>query len=286
MRSACAGSTEGSRRAPFVEGENLTIAYRWAEGRFDQLPALAAELVRRPVAVIVAGATSAAFAAKAATTTIPITFIIPEDPVGLGFVTSLARPGGNMTGVNLLSSEVTAKRLELLRVLLPDACHVVVLVNPADATTTGSTLRDVEAAATALGLQTHTVRARTPAEIDAAFADFAQARPDALFVGADPFFTSRRVQLANLASRHAMPMSAATREITDAGGLVSYGPNIPDEWRQVGVYVGRILKGAKPADLPVVQATKLELVINAQTARTLDLTVPPALLATADEVIE
>jgi putative ABC transport system substrate-binding protein len=280
------GFYRGLKESGFVEGENLTIAYRWAESRFDQLPALAAELVRRPVAVIVTGATAAAFAAKAATTTIPITFIIPEDPVSLGLVTSLARPGGNMTGVNLLSSEVTAKRLELLRLLLPNARHVVVLVNPADATTTELTLRDVEAAAPAVGLQTHAVRARTPAEIDAAFADFAQVRPDALFVGADPFFTSRRVQLANLASRHALPMTSATREITDAGGLVSYGSNIPDAWRQVGVYVGRMLKGAKPTDLPVVQATKLELVVNGQSARTLGLTVPPSLLATADEVIE
>ncbi len=280
------GFYRGLKESGFVEGENLTIAYRWAEGRFDQLPALAAELVRRPVAAIVTGATSAAFAAKGATTTIPITFITTEDPVSLGLVTSLARPGGNMTGVNLLSSEVTAKRLELLRVLLPNARHVAVLVNPADATTTQSTLRDVEAAAPAVGLQTDAVRARTPAEIDTAFAGFAQARPDALFVGADPFFTSRRVQLANLASRHALPMTSATREITDAGGLVSYGSSIPDAWRQVGVYVGRMLKGAKPADLPVVQATKLELVINAQTARTLGLTVPPALLATADDMIE
>ena len=204
------GFQRGLQVGNFVEGENLTIAYRWAEGRFDRLPTLAAELVSRPVAVIVTGATSAAFAAKAATTTIPITFITPEDPVGLGLVASLARPGGNMTGVNLLSSEVTAKRLELLRALLPAARRVVVLVNPADATTTESTLRDVEAAAPAVGLDTHVARARTAGEIDAAFAAFAQEWPDALFVGADPFFTSRRVQLANLASRHALPMTSAT----------------------------------------------------------------------------
>src|SRR5436190_3088572 len=204
------GFQRGVQVGNFVEGENLTIAYRWAEGRFDRLPTLAAELVSRAVAVIVTGATSAAFAAKAATTTIPITFITPEDPVGLGLVASLARPGGNMTGVNLLSSEVTAKRLELLRALLPAARRVVVLVNPADATTTESTLRDVEAAAPAVGLDTHVARARTAGEIDAAFAAFAQEWPDALFVGADPFFTSRRVQLANLASRHALPMTSAT----------------------------------------------------------------------------
>jgi putative ABC transport system substrate-binding protein len=262
----------------FVEGENLIIAYRWAGGHFDRLPALAAELVRRPVAVIVTGATSAAFAAKAATATIPITFIIPEDPVGLGLVASLARPGGNLTGINIFSAELAAKRLDLLHELVPGAAHVGVLVNPADAITTEATLRDVAAAAAAIGLQT--------GEIDAAFASFARERPDALFVGADPFLTSRRVQLANLASRHALPMITATREITDAGGLMSYGANIPDAWRQVGLYTARLLKGAKPADLPVVQATKLELVINVQTARTLGLAVPAALLATADEVIE
>jgi putative tryptophan/tyrosine transport system substrate-binding protein len=280
------GFYRGLNEAGFVEGENLTIAYRWAEGHFDRLPALAAELVHRPVAVIVTGATSAAFAAKAATTSIPITFIIPEDPVSLGLVTSLARPGGNMTGVSLLSSEVTAKRLELLRVLLPAARRVAVLVNPADATTTEATLRNIEAAAPAIGLQIHVVHARTPGEIDAAFASFAHEPPDALFVGADPFFTSRRVQLANLASRHALPMTTATREITEAGGLMSYGANIPDAWRQAGVYAARLLKGVKAADLPVVQATKLELAINVQTARTLGLAVPASLLATADEVIE
>jgi putative tryptophan/tyrosine transport system substrate-binding protein len=280
------GFYRGLKEAGFVEGENLTIAYRWAEGHFDRLPALAAELVHRPVAVIVTGATSAAFAAKAATTSIPITFIIPEDPVSLGLVASLARPGGNMTGVSLLSGEVTAKRLELLRVLLPAARRVAVLVNPADATTTEATLRNVEAAAPAIGLQIHVVHARTPGEIDAAFASFAHEPPDALFVGADPFFTSRRVQLANLASRHALPMTTATREITEAGGLMSYGANIPDAWRQAGVYAARLLKGVKAADLPVVQATKLELAINVQTARTLGLAVPASLLATADEVIE
>jgi putative ABC transport system substrate-binding protein len=181
---------------------------------------------------------------------------------------------------------LAAKRLDLLHELVPGAAHVGVLVNPADAITTEATLRDVAAAAAAIGLQTHIVHARSAGEIDAAFASFARERPGALFVGADPFLTSRRVQLANLASRHALPMITATREITDAGGLMSYGANIPDAWRQVGVYTARLLKGAKPADLPVVQATKLELVINVQTARTLGLAVPAALLATADEVIE
>jgi putative ABC transport system substrate-binding protein len=280
------GFYRGLKEAGFVEGENVIIAYRWAGGHFDRLPALAAELVRRPVAVIVTGATSAAFAAKAATATIPITFIIPEDPVGLGLVASLARPGGNLTGINIFSAELAAKRLDLLHELVPGAAHVGVLVNPADAMTTEATLRDVAAAAAAIGLQTHIGHARSAGEIDAAFASFARERLDALFVGADPFLTSRRVQLANLASRHALPMITATREITDAGGLMSYGANIPDAWRQVGLYTARLLKGAKPADLPVVQATKLELVINVQTARTLGLDVPAALLATADEVIE
>jgi ABC-type uncharacterized transport system substrate-binding protein len=276
----------GLKEAGFVEGENLTMAYRWAEGQFDRLPALASELVRRPVAVIASGAASAALAAKTATTTIPITFVIPEDPVRLGLVASLARPGGNMTGVNLLSTEVVAKRLELLRVLRPAARRVAVLLNPSDSSGTDSTLRDIETAARAIGLQFDVGYASTAGEIDAAFAAFMLQRPDALFVSADPFFTSRRVQLANAASRHVLPMTSATREITDAGGLMSYGANIPDAWRQVGLYVGRILKGAKPADLPVVQATRLELVINAQTARTLGLPVPTSLLATADEVIE
>jgi putative ABC transport system substrate-binding protein len=280
------GLHRGLKETGYVEGENLVIAYRWAEGQFDRLPALAAELVRRQVAVIATGATSAAFAAKAATTTIPALFVIPEDPVGLGLVASLARPGGNMTGVNLLSAEVVAKRLELLRELIPGAARVAVLINPADAKTSVSTLRDVDQAARTIGLQIQVARARTSGEIDAAFAAFARERPDALFVSTDPFFTSRRVQLANLASRHAIPMTSGTREITDVGGLISYGANIPEAWRQVGAYAGRILKGAKPGDLPVVQATKLELVINAQAARILGLTVPASLLATADEVIE
>jgi putative tryptophan/tyrosine transport system substrate-binding protein len=201
-------------------------------------------------------------------------------------VASFARPDGNLTGVNLLTTEVVAKRLEFLRELIPGVARVAVLINPADARTSESTLRDVEPAARSVGLQIEVVRARTVGEIDAAFAAFARARPDALFVSADPFFTSRRVQLANQAVRHAVPMTSGTREITDAGGLMSYGANIPDAWRQVGAYAGRILKGMRPADLPVVQATKLELVINAQTARILGISVPPTLLAGADEVIE
>jgi putative ABC transport system substrate-binding protein len=228
---------------------------------------------------------SSAFAAKAATTTIPIVFIAAEDPVKLGLVASLARPGGNLTGINFLNSELTAKRLELLRELVPAATRVAVLVNPAgpDADTT---LRDVEPAARAIGLQIQVLNASTSREIDAAFATFVRERPDAVFVGLDVFFNSRRAQLVNLASRHALPATYPLREFAEAGGLMSYGTNIADAYRQIGVYAGRILKGAKPADLPVVQSTKFELVINAWTARMLGLTVPPTLLSIADEVIE
>ena len=227
-----------------------------------------------------------AFAAKAATTTIPIVFTVGEDPVRLGLVASLAQPGGNLTGINFLVGELSAKRLELLRALVPAATRVVVLVNPAQATNTESTLREVEAAARAMGLQIQVLNASTSREIDAAFATIVRERPDALFVGNDAFFNARRVQLALLAGRHGVPAILSDREYAEAGGLMTYGSNIVDVYRQVGVYAGRILKGAKPADLPVVQSTKFELVINAQTARMLGLTVPPTLLATADEVIE
>ena len=278
---------QGLKDAGYVEGENVAIEYRWAEGQNDRLPELAADLVRRQVAVIAAiGATGSALAAKAATTTIPIVFIVAEDPVRLGLVASLARPGGNLTGINLFTGELAAKRLELLRELVPAATRVAVLVNPADAANAETTVRDLEAAARALGLQIQVLNASTSHEIDAAFATFVRDRPDAFFVSGDPFFTSRRVQLANLAARYVVPMASGTREIAEAGGLMSYGSNIADAWRQLGVYTGRILKGAKPADLPVVQASKIELVINAQTARMLGLAVPPSLLTTADEVIE
>jgi putative tryptophan/tyrosine transport system substrate-binding protein len=277
---------QGLKDTGYVEGENVAIEYRWAEGQFDRLPALAAELVRRQVAVIVAATLSATVVAKAATTVIPIVFAVAEDPVALGLVASFAWPGGNLTGINYFNYELVAKRLELLRELVPGAANVAVLVNPTNAGNAEITVKGVDAAARAVGLQVRVLNASTSHEIDAAFATFVRERPDAIFIGGDTVFASRRVQLAHLATRHAIPAIYAQREYAEAGGLMSYGTNVADAYRQVGVYTGRILKGAKPADLPVVQSTKFELVINAQTARTLGLTVPPALLARADEVIE
>jgi putative ABC transport system substrate-binding protein len=277
---------EGLKETGYVEGENVAIEYSWADNQIDWLPEMAAELVRRRVAVIVTlGGIRAASAAKAATMTIPIIFVVAEDPVRLGLVASLARPGGNMTGINFLSAEVAAKRLELLRELVPGAARVAVLVNPIGPTPE-VTVSDVQAAARALGVQIQVLNASTSREIDIAFAALARERPDALFVGTDPFFTGRRIQLTHLASRHAIPATYGGRLYTEAGGLMSYGSDLEDATRQVGVYTGRILKGAKPADLPVVQASKFELVINHQTARILGLEVPPTLLARADEVIE
>jgi putative ABC transport system substrate-binding protein len=278
---------QGLKDTGYVEGENVAIEYRWAEGQIDRLPALAADLVRRRVAVIVSsGGVTPSLAAKAATTTIPIAFTIAEDPVRLGLVASLARPGGNLTGINFYSGELVAKRLELLRGLVSGAARVAVLVNPTTVINTETTLRDVEPAARAMGLQIQVLNATTSREIDAAFAPFVRERPDALFIGSDPFFNIRRVQLVNLASRHMIPTTYPDREFADIGGLMSYGSNIADAYRQVGAYTGRILKGAKPADLPVVQASNFQLVINHQTARMLGLTVSPLLLTIADEVIE
>ena len=278
---------QGLKEAGYVEGENLAIEYRWAEGQFDRLPALAAELVRRQVSVIVAtGGPAPATVAKAATTTIPIVFVTAEDPVRLGLVASLARPGGNLTGSNFLQSELAAKRLDFLHKLVPGAARVAVLVNPANATTAETQLREAQAAARAMGLQVQVLNASTSREINSAFASLARERPDALFVGGDGFFLSRHVQMVNLASRYAVPATYAERPFAEAGGLMSYRTSVTDAWRQVGVYAGRVLKGAKPADLPVVQSSKFELVINAETARMLDLIIPPTLLSVADEVIE
>jgi putative ABC transport system substrate-binding protein len=267
---------QGLKDTGYVEGENVAITFGWAENQIAQLPGLAAELVRRRVAVIATtGGVAPALAAKAATTTIPIVFAVPEDPVRVGLVASLARPGGNLTGVNFFTTEVAAKRLELLRELVSAATRVAVLVNPTGPNA-ATTLSDVESAARTMGLQLRVLNASTSPQIDAAFATLARQPPDGLIVGGDTFFLSRRVQLANLAVRH----------FAEVGGLMSYGSNVTDAFHQVGVYAGRILKGAKPADLPVVQTTKFELVFNAQTARTLGLTVPPMLLARADEVIQ
>jgi putative tryptophan/tyrosine transport system substrate-binding protein len=279
------GFRQGLKETGVVEGENVAIEYRWAEDQNDRLPALAAELARRRVAVI-ATTTTGAFAVKAATTAIPIVFVAAEDPVKLGLVATLARPGGNLTGINFFEVELSAKRLELLRELVPGAARVAVLVNPAEVTNTEAILKDVELAARAMGLQIEVLKATTSGEIDAAFVTIGRERPDGLFVGGGPFFTSRRLQLAHWATRVAIPAAFGLRQYAEAGGLMSYGASLMDAWRQVGIYTGRILKGAKPADLPVVQASKFELVINAQTARILGLTVPPTLLARADEVIE
>ena len=278
---------QGLKDTSYVDGDNVAIEYRWAENQMDRLPALAAELVRRRVEVIAAaGGFIVTSAAKAATTTIPIVFGVADDPVRLGLVASLARPGGNLTGINFVNTELTAKRLELLREMVPAIARVALLVNPANAVYAETTLRDAEAAAGAMGLQIKAHNASTSREIDAAFATFARERPDALFLGQDAFFSSRRLQLANMAARHAIPTSVALREMAEAGALMSYGTSILDVYHQMGLYAGRILRGAKPSDLPVVQSSKFELVINAQTARMLGLDVPPMLLARADEVIE
>jgi putative ABC transport system substrate-binding protein len=278
---------QGLKDTGYIEGEKVTILYRSAENQFDRLPELATELVRRQVTVIAAaGGSPSALAAKAATTTIPIVFSVSEDPVRLGLVASLARPGGNVTGVNIFSGELVAKRLDLLRELVPGASRIAVLVNPANVANTATTLKDVESAARVMGLQIQIFNASISGEIDAVFASLVVEKLDALFVGNDAFLNSRRMQLALLATRHAVPAVYASRDYVDAGGLMSYGTNFPDTYRQFGTHVGQILKGAKPADLPVLQSSKFELVINAQTARVLGLNVPSSLLALADEVIE
>ena len=277
---------QGLKETGYIEGENVAIVYRFAENQTNRLPELAADLVRRQVAVIATAGDNVPSVVKAATTTIPIVFIIAQDPVRMGLVASIARPGANLTGINFFATELVAKRLELLRELVPTAAHIAVLINPANVASAEPSVRDVEAAARAMRLQIQFHNASTREEIESAFAAFARERPDALFVGTDTFFSSRRVQLVNLAARHAIPTSFSNREATEIGGLMSYGANILGAWRQSGTYVGCILKGAKPADLPVVQSTKFELVINTSTARMLGLTVPDKLLVAADEVVE
>jgi putative tryptophan/tyrosine transport system substrate-binding protein len=280
------GFRQGLKETGFVEDENVAIEQRWAGNQLDRLPELAAALVRREASVIVAFGPDAVFAAKAATTAIPIVFGVPEDPVRLGLVPSLARPVGNVTGINWLSGELVAKRLELLRELVPVAARVAVLANPADAAATETTLREVTVAARAMGLQIQILNASTSREINAVFATIARDRRDAIFVASDPFFQTRRVQFAALAAHHAVPATYASRDYPEAGGLMSYGANVTDAWRQTGAYAGRILKDTKPADLPVMQSSKFELVINAEIARMLGLTVPDKLLVAANEVIE
>ena len=278
-----AAFNQGLSQTGYVEGQNVTVEYHWLEGKYDRLPSLMADLVRHSVAVIAAIGDPPTRAAKAATATIPIAFGVSGDPVAHGLV---ARPGGNASGINFLTSEVLAKRLGLLRELVPKAVRVAVLVNPTNTMSTESTLRDVPEAARAIGLQIQILNASTSREIEAAFATMALDRADALFVGPDGFFNARRAQFATLATHYRIPASYIGREFVESGGLMSYGTDLLDMYRQVGVYTGRILKGANPADLPVVQSTKFELVINAQAARLLDLEVPSALQLIADEVIE
>jgi len=277
---------KGLHETGYVEGQNIMVEYHWLNGRYDDLPALMADLVRRRVAVIAPVGNAVALAAKAATTTTPIVFGAGDNPVKLGLVASLARPGGNATGINFFSLEVDAKRLGLLHSLVPKAERIAVLVNPADPATAETTLRDVQEAARVMGLQIQVLNATTIREIDAAFATFERQRPDALFVTTTGFFISRRAQFVTLTARDRIPAAYGVREIVEVGGLMSYGTDLADTLRQVGTYTGQILKGAKPADLPVVQSTKFEFVINLGTARALGIEVPPQLLAITDEVID
>ena len=279
------GFRQGLNETGYIEGQNVAIEYRWAEGHYDRLPALAADLVGRKVDVIATSSTPAIQAAKAATSTIPLVFFGGGDFVALGLVASLARPGGNLTGISIMSPELNPKRLDLLSQLVPQASVIALLVNPSNAIAE-VTIRDVQEAARAKGVQLQILRAGTEAEIDSAFAALVQLRAGALVAASDPFFNSRREQLVALASHHAVPAIWEWREFAEAGGLISYGSSLTDMWRPVGIYVGKILKGANPADLPIQQPTKFELVINLKTAKVLGLTVPQSLLAAADEVIE
>ena len=277
---------KGLNETSTVEGQNVAVEYHWLEGHHDRLPALMADLVRRQVAVIATAGNVPTLAAKAATATIPVVFGVADDPIRLGLVASLARPGGNATGINFFNAELTAKRLRLLHDLVPKAVRVAVLLNPANASSTEFQLRIVQEAAPTVGLQLQILNATTIGEIDAAFATLERERPDALFVAGDAFFISRAVQFATLTARGRIPATYSVRDHVAVGGLMSYGTDFMEAFRQVGVYTGKILKGAKPVDLPVVQSTKFEFIINMQTARALGLEVPAQLLATVDEVIE
>ena len=278
---------QGLRETGYVEGQNVVIEYRWAEEQYKQLPELVADLIRHRVNVIVTlFTTAAAQAAKATTSTIPIVFSVGDDPVKHGLVSSLSRPGGNVTGVNFFSAEVTAKRLGLLHEFLPEAARIGVLVNPTNVENTERTVKDVKSAADPLGLQIEVLNASNGNEIDAAFTTLVSRRADGLLVGADAFFVSRRVQIAILAARHMVPAIYTIGDYAESGGLISYGTDVAESLRQQGVYVGRILKGTNPSDLPVVQSTKFKLVINLRTAKAFGLEVPATLLSRADEVIE
>ena len=277
---------QGLKDTGYVEGENIAIEYRFAENQIDRLSTLAADLVRRQVAVIATAGPSAAFAVKAATATIPSLFVVAEDPVRLDLVASLARPGGNLTGINVFNSELVTKRLELLRELVPRAKRVAVLVDRADEANTGSTLRDAEAAARAMGLQIQVFKPSTSREISAAFATFMRERPDALFVGPGPFFNTRRVQLVLLAATNKIPTIYGVRSYVEAGGLMSYGGSVTESHKQAGRYTGRVLGGEKPADLPVQQVTKVELYLNRKTATKMGIAIPMPLLGLADEVFD
>jgi ABC-type uncharacterized transport system substrate-binding protein len=286
MASRLVAFRQGLKEVGFIEGENVRIIYRWGEDRIDRLPEMAGELAKQATVIVTTGGPPAAFAAKAATTTIPIVFLVGEDPTRLGLVTSLARPSGNLTGINLLANELEAKRLQLLLQLVPQVQRIAVLVSPAIVNNTERTLQDVEAAARTIGLQLQILNANTGREIEESFAWSERQRPDALFVGASALLNIRRVQLVQLSAFHRLPATYGLREAAEAGGLMAYGPSILEGYRQWGFYAGRVLKGAKPGDLPVVQSTKFELVINNTTARMFGLTVPASLLALADEVIE
>ena len=278
---------KGLNEAGYVERQNVTVEYYWLDGHYDRLPSLMADLVHRRVAVIsTPGSNPAALAAKAATTAVPIVFGIGEDPVRLGLVASLARPGSNATGINFFAQEVVAKRLGFLHELVPKAKRIAVLVNPGNTSTAETTLRDIREAARAIGLQIHVLNASTSGEIEAAFATIVRDRADALFVAPDGLFGSRRVQFATLAARYVIPASYSNRQYPEVGGLMSYGTDNLEMFRQVGAYTGQILKGAKPAELPVLQSTKFEFVINMQTARALGVEVPNSVQLLADEVIE